>query len=520
MSEPKIAARSRIPSLLIRLDRLHWLWLALAGPFLLFPSSKRSLAMLVVPTVWLLHWFVVSREQRATSRPVSMEGHGQRSAFRLSPSALPLTPLNGALLLLALMVLVSLWATYDVVVSLPKISGIVLGLGIFYAFAREGKTPRGWWLVFLLFLGIGFGIAAIGLLGTQWITKISLLTPIVSRLAPRITGLPGAEEGFHPNYVAGALLWVIPSFLTFSWLLLTRAKDVRGLFGGGKGSVLILLIIGATLWTIAILILTQSRGGYIGLALTLPVLILITLPRRWRWYSLALLALLAIILGVLLASHWEAVRTWVTGSELAADPALSLNTLEGRLEIWSRAIYGIQDFPLTGMGMNAFRKVVTVLYPLFQVGPDTDIGHAHNEFLQAALDLGIPGLIAFIALYIGAFWMLIRTWQSARLNAQSAPSDRRAAVPLTKPRDWFSALGASPFADARLVQIAVLGLGGGLLAHMLWGLTDAMALGARPAFLFWILLGLISGLHQQTQEHRAVVDSSVSKTRPENGLHK
>jgi putative inorganic carbon (HCO3(-)) transporter len=476
-------------------DRWHWLLLALAAPFLVFPAPSRSLTLLVVPGLWIVAW-LAGREP------------------------LPRTPLNAALLLMFCMVLVSLWATYDVVVSLPKISGIVLGLGIFNAFAREGKTPRGWWLGFLLFLGIGLGIAAVGLLGTHWITKIALLAPIVSRLSPRITGLAGAEEGFNPNTVAGALLWVIPSLLTFSWLLLARAKDARGFFGRGKTNVLIVLTVGATLWIIAILILTQSREGYIGLALTLPVLILIALPPRWRWYSLALLALLAIILGVMLASHWEAVRAWETGSDLAANPALSINSLDLRLEIWSRAIYGIQDFPFTGMGMNAFRKVVPVLYPLFTTSPDVDIGHAHNEFLQAALDLGIPGLIAFIALYIGAFWMLIRTWQSARVNAQSAPRGRRAAVPLTKPKDWVSVLCTSPFADARLVQIAVLGLGGGLLAHMLWGLTDAMALGARPAFLFWVILGLISGLHQQAQDDRLVVDSSVSSIGAENGLCK
>ncbi len=473
-------------------DRWHWVLLALAAPFLLFPSPGRSLVLFVVPGLWIVAW-LAGREP------------------------LPRTPLNAALLLMFCMVLVSLWATYDVAFSLPKISGIVLGLGIFFAFAREGQTPRGWWLGFLLFLGIGFGIAVVGMLGTHWITKISLLTPIVSRLSLRITGLPGAEEGFHPNYVAGALLWVIPSFLTFSWLLLTRVKDVRGLLGRGKTNAVIVLTIGATLWTIAIFILTQSRGGYIALALTLPVLILIALPRRWRWYSLAILALLAIILGVLLASHWEAVRIWVAGSELAADPALSINSLVGRLEIWSRAIYGIQDFPFTGMGMNTFRKVVPVLYPLFNISPEVDIGHAHNEFLQAALDLGIPGLIAFLALYIGAFWMLIRTWQSARLNAHTASSGRRAAVPLTKPDGWFSVMGASPFADARLVQIVVLGLGGSLVAHMLWGLTDAMALGARPAFPFWVILGLISGLHQQAQVHRAVIASNVSSTGAENG---
>ncbi|MBU4225932.1 MAG: O-antigen ligase family protein [Chloroflexi bacterium] len=83
------------------------------------------------------------------------------------------------------------------------------------------------------------------------------------------------------------------------------------------------------------------------------------------------------------------------------------------MEVWSRAIYGIQDFPFTGMGVNAFRKVVPVLYPLFTVSPDVDIGHAHNEFLQAGLDLGIPGLIAFSALYIGVFWMLADIWKAA-----------------------------------------------------------------------------------------------------------
>jgi putative inorganic carbon (HCO3(-)) transporter len=318
--------------------------------------------------------------------------------------------------------------------------------------------------------------------------------------------------------VAGALLWVIPSLLTFSWLLLTRAKGVRGLFGRGKAIVLTALIVGATLWTITILILTQSRGGYVALAVTLPALIMIALPPRWRWYSLAILALLVITLGTLVASQWEAVLAWIMGSNLAADPELSLNSLDGRLEIWSRAIYGIQDFPFTGMGMGAFRRVVQVLYPLFLVGPDSDIGHAHNEFLQAALDLGILGLIAFIALYIVAFWMLIQTWQSARFNAQSAPSEQRAAGPLTTPSEWFSGMGASPFADARLVQLTVLGFGGGLLAHMLWGLTDAMALGARPAFLFWIILGLISGLHQQVQADRLIIDGRVSETEAKNGL--
>lgn len=167
------------------------------------------------------------------------------------------------------------------------------------------------------------------------------------------------------------------------------------------------------------------------------------------------------------------------GSDLATDPALSLNSLQGRLEVWSRAIYGIQDFPFTGMGMNAFRKVVNVLYPLFLVSPDTDIGHAHNEFLQAALDLGIPGLIAFIALYIGAFWMLWEIWKNSVVEQDGI----------------LSVVGQDTILS--YARPLVLGLGGGLLAHMLYGLTDAVALGAKQGLLFWMLLGLIAGLYGQ-----------------------
>jgi len=210
------------------------------------------------------------------------------------------------------------------------------------------------------------------------------------------------------------------------------------------------------------------------------VLFLIALPHKWKRYSLIILALLAMIGGILLASHWEAARTWSTGSDLASDPALSLVTLESRLEIWSRAIYGIQDFPFTGMGMNTFRKVLPVLYPLFTISSEFDIVHAHNEFLQAALDLGIPGLVAFIALYIVAFWMLADVW---RVTCHSQLIT-----------DHWSLVTRS----------LTLGLGGGLLAHLLYGLTDAVALGAKPGVLFWMLLGLIAGLYSQVRSNRAM----------------
>ncbi len=187
----------------------------------------------------------------------------------------------------------------------------------------------------------------------------------------------------------------------------------------------------------------------------------------------------------LLASQWEIVRPWVIDNILKSSTGLSMDSFNDRLQVWSRAIYGIHDFPFTGMGMNTFRKIMPVLYPVMNMAPEMDIGHAHNEFLQAALDLGIPGLVAFISIYLIAFWMLIQIWRSPFANLQNSNPEAQSVYIRT---------------HAQLVQAAALGLGGGMLAHMLWGLTDAMALGSRPAFLFWVILALINGLHQQMQK--------------------
>ncbi len=426
------------------LDRWHWALLALAAPFLLFPAPGRSLALLVVPGLWVVAW-LAGREP------------------------LPRTPFNGALLLLSLAVLVSLYATYDIAVSLPKVAGMVLGLGVFYAVVRVGQRPRGWWLCGLVFVTAGVGVAGLGLLGIRWIAKVGFLAPIISHLPSALVSLPGASEGLHPNEVAGTLLWVIPVLVSFLWLTFPHLRNRWAVLGW-------CLAVAATLFVTGVFVLTQSRGGYIGFALAGPALILIALPPRVRRFSLGGLAVLAIV-AVIVVSRYGAdpVLRELIGGARTSDPALSLDSLEGRVEVWSRAIYAIQDFPFTGMGMNTFRRIVPVLYPLFLVSPDFDIAHAHNEFLQAALDLGLSGLIAFLALYIGAFWMLFEIWRLAPRSTLYAP------------QSW---------------RFLVLGLGGGLFAHMLYGLTDAVALGAKPGLLLWMLLGLVAALFEQARSSR------------------
>jgi putative inorganic carbon (HCO3(-)) transporter len=110
------------------------------------------------------------------------------------------------------------------------------------------------------------------------------------------------------------------------------------------------------------------------------------------------------------------------------------------------------------MGMNHFRRLMPLLYPSRLFPPHIDMAHAHNHLLQAGLDLGIPGLIAYIALWSGAGFLLTRIIYSS---------------------------------NSRFYQAIALGLFGSLTAYFVYGLTDAVALGAKPGFVFWWVLGLV-----------------------------
>ena len=70
-------------------------------------------------------------------------------------------------------------------------------------------------------------------------------------------------------------------------------------------------------------------------------------------------------------------------------------------------MYALQDFVFTGIGIGNFNLVIPQLYPYITIPPGVDIPHAHNLLLQIGLDLGLPGLIAYLGLLINVFVMLV-----------------------------------------------------------------------------------------------------------------
>jgi putative inorganic carbon (HCO3(-)) transporter len=429
------------------LIRLEWLAVVMAAPFLLFPTVYPTLTaaiLIALVVLWLLCW-IVRREPW------------------------PVIPFNGALLLFALMIPVAIWASAFPELTLPKATGLVLGLAVFRIAALVVRDRRSLNPALVAFCVLGLGIIAVGAVGARWPTKVDFLGVWTQYIPQLISSLPDLQAaGISTNQLAGTLTLYLPLLAMLSGFRIPSESVFRRLLVpiGTAGFLLL---------TAAVLLLTQSRAGWVGGAVGLLALgTLWGLSHRQRWARafgivLPLLALL-VVAGVFLYVGPRRVMETIyeAGSGTAVEEAIGEMSLAGRIEIWNRALYAIQDFPFTGCGLGTFRRVVHILYPLFLISPDTDIAHAHNIFLQTALDLGLPGLIAYLALLGIA---MATCWRCARHGGP-------------------------------LVRATALGLAAGLVGLHVYGLADAVALGSKPGVAFWFALGLIAALPRVAEQER------------------
>ena len=105
--------------------------------------------------------------------------------------------------------------------------------------------------------------------------------------------------------------------------------------------------------------------------------------------------------------------------------------------------------------------VADLLYPFFLIAPGK-IEHAHNIFLQVAVDLGIPGLIAWLSVLIG---IISISWQLYKFGKRE--NNR-----------WAAGLG--------------VGFLGSQAALMIHGIMDAVVWGMiRPSPLVWGIWGTV-----------------------------
>jgi O-antigen ligase len=183
----------------------------------------------------------------------------------------------------------------------------------------------------------------------------------------------------------------------------------------GRGpSVRWLAAIGLALLTLG-LVRSGSRGGFIALsAVALFILLRYSaIALRWRLSAAALVGV--VLLGTASAQYWDQMGT------ILSDTDYNRTEETGRLQIWSRGIgYMLQD-PILGLGPDNFAAAEGTLSPLAdrqQYGIGVRWNAAHNSFVQAGAELGVPGLALFVAIIVSAFAALRRSGRSERALAE------------------------------------------------------------------------------------------------------
>lgn len=406
-----------------------------AAPLLLFPRAWLPwLGLALLPTSWLLRrlgtgrWFI----KTPFDRPIA-------AIFLMTP--------------------IVLYASVDLSLSMPKLYGILLGFAVFYGTVSYVTSRHRFAVALGLLAASIVAVSALGLVGTEWIAdKYAILVPVY-RLFPKVItevqSSVGPAAGFQPNELGGTLAFLLPPAIA-----LLCGSHIPRL---AKMALGLITFIG-----LGVVALSASRSAALGLFVALLAL----LVWRWRLSGLALLSAIAVVLGVSIA----------TGTANIVDVLLRIDSvnptadaLQGRLEVWSRALTMIADFPFTGIGLNTYPSVLQTLYPTLLADAEMRISHAHNIFLQTAVDLGLGGLLAFVGLsaitaYVG--------WQAYSQAGLKGPDSSKVV--------------SSP----RTLQAAVLGIVLGLLSYLIFGVTNAISLGAKPAVLLWLMMGLIVAAHR------------------------
>jgi putative inorganic carbon (HCO3(-)) transporter len=327
---------------------------------------------------------------------------------------------------------VSYLVSADRHLTLPQLVWLGGGLAAMYGLFWGANGRRGRQTAVILIVGVGLFLAAVSPFIVNWNAIQAKLFPnAVYQLFPLIV-----TNAVHPNIMASALGLLLPLPLALA-------------VGGQWGTRAVRLGLGA-IWLIMVLalVLTQSRGGY--LATAVAICLVLWLSRHWRLAS-----------GVTTAVVLAAAIFLTLDSPNLSDATNPANWFF-RLELWHIALQMQADFPFTGVGMGSFNAVAERLYPLYS--PNNP--GAHNLYLQVGLDLGLPGLIAFLAILLIALTAVWRAYHHFRER--------------------------EPFWAATAV-----GLFAALVGFALHGLVDGTVWGTRGAILPWLLIGLALALRSE-----------------------
>ena len=275
---------------------------------------------------------------------------------------------------------------------------LVVPAGIILAGARLTQAERVWLLGLVIILtGVNFLVAGLQLSsgGTSFY--------------PYATSHKGLPLGMFANRNHFALLILLALVAAVAILNFYRAEQrpapVKGKAKMMLDSRLILLATGG-LVAAAVIMATGSRTVSVLFVLSiLPLALLAVHASKWSkalfGVALAGLGVGAVLYAMIASGRFEVANRLMERFALQHDE---------RFEFWPDALNAIKaNFPV-GTGMGTFDTAFRMVERLDHVG-QRYVNNAHNDYLEVAIEAGLPGLVIFAAFLV---WLAVRSIALAR----------------------------------------------------------------------------------------------------------
>ncbi len=203
----------------------------------------------------------------------------------------------------------------------------------------------------------------------------------------------------NPNYLGSFLIMVIPLILILMLEKRSKGYSLAGLF------LALILNFGA-------LYFTYSRAAYLGLLVSLVLLFWVYAKKKHSpgifWGTIASILVLIGVVGLINIFGQNLKSTFFERLKFQGS---HIESVETRLQMWPAVVKQILARPLTGYGPETFALSFSKFAPA-NINTDISKGdypdRAHNEILDIAAQIGIPGLVCYLAFLILLFVISIK----------------------------------------------------------------------------------------------------------------
>lgn len=299
-------------------------------------------------------------------------------------------------------------------VSLEPVLYLGAAIIVFYALADLPFVTANDLRRALVLAGTALAVYALWVVGNDYADYL--------RLVRRVEGLDASnffpptvprvhDVSDHPNVLAMLMTFVLP-FVALSALRgATRWERLAG--------VATMLIGGMAIF------LTLSRGGWLGAATGIGFtaigawLTVQAYEREERGFAPSWENAIPRDISPTAVAALGGALVLIAGGTLAFLSSASTrpgwlfrSSLSPREDAWTAALDMFSDYPLTGAGPHVFG----LLYPMYSGEFLVHTQHAHNGFLQVAVDAGVLGLLALAGLALATLFTLLKTWREGDLR--------------------------------------------------------------------------------------------------------